>query len=94
MRWLLIAGSVFVLSCAGVKEIEVHSKENVSSIETLFSGASPSVSIEVKENKLYPLLRSSEWVKVWRGSYFESEGLDPEGWIYLRLRPETPETNF
>ena len=94
MKWLLIVGNIFLLSCAGVKEIEEHSKENVSSVEALFSGTSPSIPVGARENKPYPLLRSSEWVKVWRGSYSENESVDPEGWIYLRLRSETPVTNF
>ncbi len=94
MKWLLILGSLLLLSgCAGVKEIETHSKENVRSIESLFSNPTAS-KIEIRENKPYPLIRSSEWIRVWKGSYSENGSISPEGWIYIRLSPETPETNF
>lgn len=91
-RWLLV-GSALTLGCASVKEVEVHSKENVLSLERLFSSEHVP-RVEVRESKPYPLLKSSEWVKVWRGSYSEGEGVSEEGWIYIRLKPETPETNF
>ncbi|WP_457601572.1 hypothetical protein [Hydrogenivirga sp.] len=96
MKWLVFIGSVFLVSCAGVQEIEMHSKQNVASIETLLrpSEVRKGARIEVKSEGLTPILKGSKWIRVWRGSYSDGRSVSPPGWMYIELEEEKPVTNF
>ncbi len=96
MKWLVFLSSVFVVGCAGVQEIEMHSKQNVASIESLLrpSEVRDGLRIEVKDKGLKPILKGSKWIRVWRGSYFDGKSVSPPGWIYIELEEERPITNF
>lgn len=98
MKWRVFTGSAvfFLFSCASVKEIEMHSRQNIASIENLIrpTEVRELAKIEVKEKGLRPLLKGSKWIRVWRGSYWNGRAVVPSGWIYLKLEDEEPLTNF
>lgn len=94
MRWLLFV-SLFLFSCASVKEIEEHSKRNTQGIEGLFrEGGRPEVTVRPPETRIRPVIVPSEWIRVWRGSFYVNGSVTPEGWMFIRLKEEEPETHF
>lgn len=94
MRWLVFLSSVFLVGCASVQEIEIHSRQNVESIESLFRPFGGGPKIEVRDEGLKPILKGSKWIRVWRGSYKDRSSVSPPGWIYIELEEEKPVTNF